>query len=171
MPVIDQAPVSVGIRYSRELLAHHCKGGKGYIAFDWTYELGAPSTEMLDPLLRAMFRDPKRIASNATRAKTDVVDIHLRAFNGCDASWPIIGTTRVNVVYQAILRDSGGAELTRWAGRGSAGPADEVQDLMKSTGEIGYLNALVGLAMRRAATGFVVGFEGDPVVRSRYYGR
>lgn len=173
VPVIDRAPVAVGVRYAQSLLSHHCKGGEGYIAFDWSYELGPPSVAMFAPLFDAMFREARTLEPGLAQGGTDVVEVDLKTFTGCDASWPILGTTWIDVSYEAVLRDAGGAELTRWTGTGRAGPADEVQDLMRPADdiEIAYLNALVSLAMRRAATDFLVRFERDAVVRARYYAR
>ncbi len=169
-PVVEPVPVSVGVYYADALRNHTCTGGKGYIAFDWTVAMGPPSIAMFDRLFAAMFRKAETVNTRpgATPAPEprDVIEVRLTEFNGCDARWPIIGTTTIRVAYEAILWSAQGRELARWQGRGQAGPRDPLDDYRPS-GEAAYLAALTSLAMRKAATDFVLNFEGNSVVQAR----
>lgn len=174
IPVMDPAPVSVGVYYGDALRNHSCTGGKGYIAYEWTFEMGPPSIEMFDGLLAGMFRNAETVTEipedTLIQDERDTVEIRMTNFTGCDASWPVTDRwTTVEVGYEAILRSAQGEELTRWRGQGTAGMSDPYQKYMTSTGEAAYLAALASIAMRKAATDFVVNFEGNPVVQSRLY--
>lgn len=172
-PVVDPAPVSVGIYYSEDLRDHKCTGDKGYIAYSWTFTLGPPSIEMFDVIFAALFRDvetrdtgPKITSPGDQR---DIIELHLSEFTGCQASWPILGTTVIDIAYEAIVRSDEGEELARWKGRGRAGPGDDLGGYSGSGWEPGlssHLNALASVAMRKAAADFVVNFENDPAVRT-----
>ena len=174
MPVVDPAPVAVGVYYPDSLRNHKCTGGKGYIAYDWIFELGPPSIAMYDKLLGAMFESIRNVdaepGSGQAQGDDDVIEIRMIEFTGCDAGWPVFGAS-VSVSYEAILWSPDGKELTRWNARGSAGPSDPYADHMDSGGEAGYLAALTKIAMRKAATDFVLNYEKDPVVRSRLLAR
>ena len=169
-PVVEPVPVSVGVYYADALRNHTCTGGKGYIAFEWTVGMGPPSIAMFDRLFAAMFREAETVDTSpgATPAPglRDVIEVRLTEFNGCDARWPIIGITTVRVAYEAILWSAQGRELTRWQGRGQAGPRDPL-DGYRPSGEAAYLAALTSLAMRKAATDFVLNFEGNSKVQAR----
>lgn len=173
--VVDPAPVSVGVYYGDALRNHSCTGGKGYIAYEWTFEMGPPSIEMFDGLLADMFQDTETVTESPEdtlmQDKRDVVEIRMTSFNGCDASWPIIGTSTVAIGYEAILWSAQGQELTRWPGRGSAGPSDSSQDFITSFDETAHLAALASIAMRKATTDFVISFDSNPIVQSRLYAR
>lgn len=174
MPVLDPAPVAIGVYYTDTLRNHKCTGGKGYIAYEWTFELGPPSIAMYDNLLGAMFENTSTVSAKPgagqARGNEDVIEIHMTEFTGCDASWPVFGAS-VDIHYEAILWSAEGKELTRWNARGTAGPADPYVDYMDSGGEAEYLAALTKIAMRKAATDFVLNYENDPVVKSRLLAR
>ena len=164
-PVIEPAPVSVAVYYSENLRDHRCTG-------DWTFAMGPPSIEMFDVIFAALFGDvetrdtgPKITSPGDQR---DIIELHLSEFTGCQASWPILGTTVIDIAYEAIVRSAEGEELARWNGRGRAGPGDDLEGYSGSAWEpeLAHLNALTGVAMRKAAADFVVNFENDPAVRT-----
>ena len=170
MPVVDPAPVSIGVYYPDSLRNHKCIGGKGYIAYDWTFELGPPSMAMYDKLLGAMFKSARTVdakpGTSSAQGTEDVIEVRMTGFTGCDASWPVIGAS-VTINYEAILWAPDGTELTRWNAHGAAGSSDPYVDYMDSGGEAEYLAALTKIAMRKAATDFVLNYENDPVVKTR----
>lgn len=170
MPVVDPAPVSIGVYYPDSLRNHKCIGGKGYIAYDWTFELGPPSMAMYDKLLGAMFKSARTVdakpGTSSAQGTEDVIEVRMTGFTGCDASWPVIGAS-VTINYEAILWAPDGTELTRWNAHGAAGLSDPYDDYMDSGGEAEYLAALTKIAMRKAATDFVLNYENDPVVKTR----
>lgn len=169
-PVVDPAPVAIGVYYPDSLRNHKCTGGKGYIAYDWTFELGPPSIAMYDKLLGAMFMSTRMVdaepGAGQARRDYDVIEIRLTDFDGCDVSWPVFGAS-VSIGYEAVLWSPDGKEMTRWNARGAAGPADPLPDDMDSVVEARYLAALTSIAMRKAATDFVLNYENDPVVKTR----
>lgn len=173
-PVVETAPVSVGIYYDDALRNHKCTGGKGYIAYEWTVEMGPPSVAMFDGAFATLFQEVENVDARpgvtAARSPWDVIEMRLTEYNGCDARWPVFGTT-VIVAYEAILWSADGRELTRWHGRGQAGPYVPDGEPMESQGEAAYLAAVTSLAMRRAAADLVINFETNPVVQARFFRR
>ncbi len=184
VPVVEPAPVSVGVFYSETLRNHTCTIGKDYVEIGrhtWKAAMGPPSIAMFDRLLAAMFRKTETADTRPGAAPTprDVIEVRLSEFNGCDVRPPIIGTTTVRIGYEAILWSAQGRELTRWQGRGQAGPGDSLYDYLETfsgplqilTGSkprvIAYLAALTSLAMRDAATNFLLNFEKNSVVQAR----
>lgn len=169
-PVVEPVPSVVGVYYADALRKHTCTGGKGYIAFKWTVAMGPPSIAMFDRLFAAMFRKAETVdtrpGASPVEEPRDVIEIRLTEYNGCDARWPIIGSTTLRVAYEAILWSPQGQELTRWLGQGQAGPRDPLDDYRLS-GEAAYLSALTSLAMRKAATDFVLNFEENSAVQAR----
>ena len=170
VPVVDPAPVAIGVYYPDSLRNHACTGGKGYIAYDWTFELGPPSIAMYDKLLDAMFERTRTVdarpGAGQAQGDEDVIEIRMTEFSGCDASWPVFGAS-VSIGYEVILWSPEGKEMTRWNARGAAGPFDIDPDERSWMEEAEYLAALTSIAMRKAATDFVLNYEKDPVVKSR----
>ena len=119
---------------------------------------------MLDPVFDELFE----IVHRGTGAGNDLVEVSLLQFTGCDARWPIIGTSTIEVAYEAVALSPEGVEVARWSGFGRAGPGDDLGESagLGSDPEQSHLNALTRLAMRRAAADLVVRFETEPSVRA-----
>ena len=80
--------------------------------------------------------------------------IELESFEGCEASWPIIGTTFMSVAYRARFLGADGTVVEDLTARGRSGPGDT------GYGAEGvHLTDLTEAAMRRAAADFVVQTE------------
>ena len=105
-PVIDPSPVSVTVHYDESLRNHHCTGDEGYISFSWTFALGPPSIEMFNPIFATLFKDvdfsDDHNESESSSEQREIIELHLTEFTGCQASWPIVGTTVVEIAYEAI---------------------------------------------------------------------
>ena len=180
-PVVEPVPVLVGVYYADALRNHGCTGGKDTFDFGWTVAMGPPSIAMFDGLFAAMFHEIETVDTRpgATPTPRDVIEVRLTEFDGCDARRPIVGIATVRVAYEAILWSAQGRELTRWRGRGQAGPRDpqdeyvagfpEIHEILTGsyTPEAAYLAALTSIAMRKAAADFVLNFEGNSVVQAR----
>jgi len=170
-PVVAPLPISVGVHYADDLKHHECTGDKGYMAYAWTFEMGPPSIELLDDVFRALFSDVEILETGYDIAspgdRKGVVDVHLLKFTGCEASWPIVGATVVEVAYEAVLRSAKGEVIAQWEGRGQAGPGDDFSEVQACVWEpeLAHLAALTRLAMRKAAAGFVVAFEANTAIQ------
>lgn len=171
-PVVEPTKIAVDIHYADDLQDHECTGDGGYIAFSWAFALGPPSIEMFNVIFATLFTDVEFSDASSEIAflgdQRDVIELHLSSFTGCQASWPIFGTTVIEIRYEAIVWSAEGEELVRWGGYGQAGPG---HDLLGNNGpmlepELAHLNALTSVAMRNAAADFVVNFETDPAVRA-----
>ena len=171
-PVVEPAKIAVDIHYADDLRDHECMGDGGYIAFSWTFALGPPSIEMFNVIFTTLFTDVEFQDTYPDFAspgdQRDVIELHLSEFTGCQASWPILGTTVIDIGYEAIVWSAEGEELARWNGRGRAGPGDDLQGYSGpvSEPELTHLNALTSVAMRKAAADFVVNYESDPAARA-----
>ncbi len=172
-PLVEPVPVSVSVYYSEDLRNHKCTVEKGYIAESWTFVMGPPSIQMFDTIFTGLFRDVETLdiaPETATpRDQRDVIELRLIEFSGCEASWPIIGTTEIDIEYRAILRSAAGETLARLEGRGHAVPRDDDPRLASSrwsVPEATHLAILTSAAMRRAAADFMINFENDPAVRA-----
>ena len=172
-PAVETLPGSIAIRYAENLRHHRCIAGKGYLAASWTIELGPPSIGMFDRIFSALFENPVTLqADTAFRMPANskgVIEVGLLNFDGCEVTGPI-GRQKITVAYQATLRARDGSVIARWEGRGSAGPADNLEGYTEKIpfGEIEtrYLGAVTSLAMRRAAADFVINFERDQSLRA-----
>ena len=182
-PVVEPAKIAVNIHYAEDLRDHECTGDEGYIAFSWTFALGPPSIEMFNVIFTALFKDVEFRDTPPDFTfpgdQREVIELHLSEFTGCQASWPILGTTVIDIGYEAIVWSAEGEELARWNGRGRAGPGDDPRGYsFEGLGykikrgslvlepELTHLNALTSVAMRKAAAAFVVNYENDPAVRA-----
>jgi len=171
-PVVAPLPISVGVYYADDLKHHKCTGDQGYIAYAWTIELGPSSIELFDNVFRALFADIEILETDHTIAplgdRKGVVDIHLSKFTGCDASWPIVNTTVIEVAYEAILRSAEDEVVAQWEGRGQAGPGDDLSELQNFAWEpeLAHLAALTNVAMRKAATDFIIEFETNTAIQN-----
>ncbi len=169
---MEPAPVSVGIYYSEDLRNHKCTGDKGYIAYSWTFALGPPSIEMFDILFTALFRDVETLdigpGITTSRDQRDIIELRLSEFNGCEASWPILGTTVIDIAYEAIVWSAEGEKVAQWKGQGRAGRGDDLGSYGGSAWEpeLSHLAALTSVAMRKAAADFIINFKNDPAVRA-----
>jgi hypothetical protein len=159
LPLTEPAAVPVEIVFAKDLRNHVCTGDNGYIAHSWTFEMGPPSIVMFDLVFSALFDKTQRVSRNS-----DVIELHLKEFNGCEASWPIIGTTQIRVTYEAIIRSAGGDEIARWEGRGTEGPNMARDGNLYD--ENGHLTLLTREAMREAAADFIVSFYKNPKVQT-----
>ncbi len=180
-PVVEPMPAPIGVYYADALRDHGCTGGEGTLDHGWAVAMGPPSIAMFDGLFAAMFRETETVDTwpGATPAPRHVIEVRLREFDGCDARPPIVGAAIVRVGYEAILWSAQGRELTRWRGRGQAGPRDSQDEYVAGfpklheiltgsyTPEAAYLAALTSMAMRKAAADFVLSFEGNSVVQAR----
>lgn len=168
-PVIEPLPVSVAVYYPDALRNHSCTGDNGYIAFSWTFALGPPSVELFDHLFEAMFENVETVDAGPENGRDgggkDLIELQLAMFNGCEARWPIVGTTVVEIAYKAIVWSAEGTEIAQWEGRGRAGPGDDLGQYA-AVSEVSYLAALTRVAMRRAAADFIVTFETEPSIRA-----
>jgi len=170
-PVVEKAPLRVAVVYDEALANHHCVVSKGYIAEDWTIDIGPPSTAAFTKALGAMFEKATVLpASQAGQAAGDqpVIRISLDAYSGCDGSWPIVGGT-IEVAYSARVTRGTVFALDGWTGRGRAAQADlEAYPSPESTLATGnegyYLARLTEIAIRKAVADFVANFEDDPRV-------
>jgi hypothetical protein len=171
-PIVNPLPIAVGIHYADDLRNHECTGDKGYIAYSWTFALGPPSIETFSTIFTALFENVEMQDTNPNSTSAgdqrDIIELHLTEFTGCQASWPIIGTTVIEIEFKAIIMSVDGEELARWNGRGRAGPGDDLHGYPMSLPEAerDHLNALTSVAMRKALVDFVVNFENDPTVRA-----
>ncbi len=172
-PLIEPLPVSVGIYYSEDLRNHKCTGDKGYIAYSWTFELGPPSIQMFDNLFTALFRDVETLDISpkitTSRHPRDIIELRLSKFNGCQAKWPILGTTVIYIAYEAILWSAEGKKVAQWKGQGRAGRGDDLGSYGGSAWEpeLRHLAALTSVAMRKAAADFIINFQNEPAVQDR----
>ncbi len=170
-PVVGKAPLRVAVAFDDSLANHRCVVSKGYIAADWTIEIGPPSMAAFTKALAAVFERATVLpAAQAGEAAIDqpVIRISLDAFSGCDASWPIIGSS-VEVAYFAKVMRGSVIVLDDWTGRGRASQADlEAYSLpggpLTTSIEGHYLARLTEIAIRKAVADFVAKFEDDPRV-------
>lgn len=174
MPLVDMSPIAVAIRYTDGLTHHRCVADKGYVAEAWTIELGAPSIAMFDKVFMALFAKTVAMGQGQTVAVAaeplPVIEVGLLSYDGCQASWPIVGTTSVKVAYEATLFGKDGARVAHWQGRGRAGAEDfDSQDAPGAGGwdiEGTYLADVTRLAMRKAAADFLINYDKNPAVRA-----
>ena len=155
-PLVKPVDHDLGVYYSPQLRNYSCIVDKGYIAAEWTIELGAPSVEMFEKILRSKFRTVERLQGDplTVAAGRKALVLELTSFDGCEASWPIIGTTRMSLAYRARFLRADGTLVADLTVRGSSGPADA------GLGDEGvHLTSLTEAAMRRAAADFAVQTE------------
>lgn len=173
-PLVEKIPVTVRILYADSLSHHQCTAGKGYISAAWSIALGSPSIEMFDGIFAALFDKPLTGDGSsqgaASNARAPLIEVRLLEYDGCEARWPIVGTTTVRITYEATLRDREGNLIARWQGRGKAMPADYASAVpgneMVASIEMQYLSTMTRLAMRRAAADFIINFEKEPGIRA-----
>lgn len=165
VPVIEAAPVSVVVKYSDKLRDHACVASKGYITASWSFALGPPSIEMFNTVFAALFKEVQFLDTASKMSvgpdKRDVIELQLSDFTGCDASWPILDTTDIDIAYKAIARNTKGEELLQWEGRGRATNEDLPQPYTGTDSDLegSHLAALTKVAMRKAAANFIINFE------------
>jgi hypothetical protein len=173
-PLVERAPMTVAIRYAEDLRHHKCLVHKGYIAETWTIELGQPSMDMFKRIFSALFDKTFTVGpglnGQSAERQAPLIEVRLLDYDGCEASWPIVGTANIGVAYEATLRDKGGAQIARWQGRGRAGAADYAAGTPDSGTGLGvealYLSTVTRLAMRKAAADFIIRYEQDPGIRA-----
>ena len=171
-PLIEKSLKPVVILYSANLQNHKCIIDKGYIAESWTIALGPPSMEMFNLIFEGIFDNPQVVGTNidalAFVEPKNLIEVSLLRFDGCEARWPIV-ESKIEVAYEAILRNANGGTIARWVGRGQAGP-DEISENYTATDpsiavEARYLSDVTGIAMRKAAADFVINFDKDAKIR------
>lgn len=172
-PLIEKSLIPVAILYSENLRNHKCILDKGYIAETWTMSLGPPSMEMFNLIFATTFENVLVMGSNSNAFSAarpmNIIEVSLLKYDACEAGWPIIGA-RIEVAYEAILRDTDGVTIARWEGHGQAGPEDNLEsyavDVPMIKVETRYLSAVTGIAMRRAAADFIINFDKDAEIRT-----
>lgn len=173
-PLVEMSSATVAIRYADALTSHRCVANRGYIAEAWTIELGPASIEMFNRVFASLFNETIPIGRAQMAAvageRLPLIEVSLLSYDGCEARWPIVGTTTIAVVYEASLFGKDGARIAHWQGRGRAG-ADDV-DWHDDRGVGGWdiegvhLAELTRIAMRKAVADFLVKYEKDPAVRA-----
>jgi hypothetical protein len=157
-PLVKPVNRTVGIFYSPHLRIYSCIVDKGYIAAAWTIQVGAPSIAMFNKILRSKFQNVEQLRENpltgSVPAGKESFLFELVSFDGCEASWPIIGTTRMSIAYRSRLLRADGSTVEDFTARGHAGPADAEPGL-----EGRHLTSLTEAAMRKAAADFIVQIE------------
>ena len=157
-PLVEPVDHDIAVFYSPYLRTYSCIVDKGYIASAWSIKLGAPSVEMFNAILRSKFRTVEQLQENplagsAPNAKKSLV-LELVSFNGCEARWPIIGTTRISVAYRGRFLGADGSTVEDLTAQGNSGPGDA------SPGDEGmHLTSLTEAAMRKAAADYIVQVE------------
>jgi hypothetical protein len=129
---------------------------------------------MFDTLFMALFAKTVAMGRGQTSAiageRLPLIEVGLLSYDGCQASWPIVGTTSVKVAYGATLFGKDGARVAHWQGRGRAGAEDfDSQDVPGTGGwdiEGTYLADVTRLAMRKAAADFLINYDKDPALRA-----
>ena len=126
--------------------------------------MGAPSVAMFDAILGALFEgieildlDPMTASPHSNN---DFVVLDLVAFDGCEARWPIIGTTAMEIVYGATFGSPDGDVIEELTARGRAGPGD-----VGLAGISRHLSDLTEAAMRKAGAEFVVKLDENTKIR------
>ena len=161
-PAAPSAPKTVGIFYADDLAHYRCETGKGYIFDRYVFELGPQSIAMFDTIFSGLFQKIDHLAkepADGGEGGRDTITIHLVGFDGCEASWPILGTTTIHVAYEGVFRSKAG-DIARVRGAGQADSYDIESNEM--TDAALYLGGLLQIAMRRAAAQFVLEFEQRP---------
>jgi hypothetical protein len=172
-PLVEKLQIPVVVQYSEDLQNHTCLVDKGYILETWAIALGPPSIDMFNLIFSALFEKamPINLDSDAMASirPRHIIELRLSMFDGCEASWPILGTS-VEIAYEATLHDVEGGIITRWEGRGKAGPGDTLENYMRANSTIGietvYLSNVISLAMRNAAADFIINFDKDVKIRA-----
>jgi hypothetical protein len=168
-PVVGQAPLHVAIVYDEALVRHRCVASRGYLADEWVIEIGSPSTAMFNAAFSAMFEKvlfiPEAKVSSIT-SEWYIVRVSLENYTGCDASWPIVGST-VEVGYVAEVIHQSEKVLTGWTGRARVSAEDYQSSPPNPSSrsfdvEGNYLARTTEIAIRRALADFVANFEEDP---------
>ena len=163
-PLVEQAPISIAIRYEEGLRNHKCTVSSDIFA-NWLIELGPPSIEMFDLAFSALFNKVIPLGSGvkeqAAAGQYPIIEVRLLEFDGCEAHTQILRS--IEVAYEATLHDNDGTLIARWQGRGRAGMG-AFREKIDSGDLTGYLSAVTSLAMRRAAADFIINFEQDPSI-------
>ena len=163
-PLVEPLEASIGVYYTEHLRNYSCVVEKGYIAAKWPMELGAPSVAMFDTILGAFFEDIEILdvdpMTALPRSEDDFVILDLVAFDGCEARWPIIGTTAIEIVYGATFRSADGDVIEELTVRGRAGPGDVGLARIPR-----HLADLTEAAMRKAGADFVVKLDENTKLR------
>jgi len=166
-PLAAPIPGVIDVFYPTEFQAYLCKTGKGYIFDTYRFDLGAQSVTMFDSILDGLFervehveRDP----DSAGRPRTHpAITLRLAQFTGCEAKWPIVGTTAVDIEYDATIYTRTGKAIAQITARGHADAFDIPTDA--GADESQYLGRLTRAAMRKAAASFVADFQRREEVR------
>jgi hypothetical protein len=160
--------------HAEDLRHHKCLVRRGYISETWPIELGQASIAVFDAVFSALFErvftlEPGRVGQAGGQA-LPLIEVRLLGYDGCEAKWPIVGTTTISVAYEATLHGKEGSRIARWQGSGQAGPADfTTENRDAGTGlrvEGLYLSTVTRVAMRRAAADFIVNYENNPAIRT-----
>jgi len=170
---ITQPPIASPIRgmidvfYPAEFQTYHCKTGKGYIFDTFRFDLGAQSVTMFDSILEGVFEHIEHVDRDpdfAGRSRPHpAITLRLVQFTGCEAKWPIVGTTAIDIEYDANIYTRTGKAIAQITARGHADAFDIPTGA--SADESQYLGRLTGAAMRKAAASFVADFQRREEIR------
>jgi hypothetical protein len=169
-PVVEKTTIKVAVVYDEALRNHRCTVSKGYIADEWSIALGSASMATFTPIFLSMFEDVVILPAGAETPMDDsryVIGLSLEEYTGCDAAWPIVGSS-VAITYSADVTHGSAKVLEAWSGFGEA----TVQDIEDPEGSASldvegkYLARMTTLAIRKAAADFVWNFEEDERVRA-----
>ena len=172
-PLVEKSLIPVVIFYAENLEKHKCIVDKGYIAATWAIEIGPPSVEMFNQIFDAFFEKAVVAGKHSDIVTYDgpksIIEVRLLSFDGCEARWPIFGTS-IEVAYEATLRTMDGVTIARWEGRGKAGPDDDLKNYTDTTSvtevEAQYLGTVTSIAMRKAAADFIINFDKNTEIRA-----
>lgn len=170
-PVVERVPLKMAAVYDEALRNYRCTASRGYIAEKWTVVLGPASVATFTPLFSAMFEDVVVVPAGGTPSMHDgryVIRLSLAAYSGCDAPWPIAGSS-VDITYSADVVRGSEKVLSGWTGHGQATAQDYAAAPPIGASldvEGNYLKRLTMLAIRRAAADFLWKFEEDERVRA-----
>jgi hypothetical protein len=160
-PLVAPIRGTIDVFYPAEFRTYDCKAGKGYLFDTFQIDLGAQSVTMFDRILEGLFehiehveRDPD--FAGGSRAHP-AIRLRLVRFTGCEAKWPIVGTTAIDIEYDADIYTRTGKAIAQITARGHADAFDIPTDA--SSDESQYLGRLTGAAMRKAAASFVADFQ------------
>ena len=166
-PLAARIHDTIGVFYPEELRGYRCKASKGYIADTFDFDLGPPSVAMFDTVLAGLFDHVAHVDGAPHRAGLDgahpMVSFQLIEFTGCEARWPIVGTTVIDIAYEAVISSRTGTQIARIIARGHADRFDLPNE--EQGDEAGHLSRLTAAAMRRAAADFVFEFERHTEIR------
>lgn len=164
-PLASPIHGTINVFYPEELRSYRCETGNGYLFDNFQLELGTQSVTMFDLVLEGLFEHVNHIGYDpifgGTIEKYPFIKFHLIRFTGCQAAWPIIGTTAIEIEYMASIYTQSGKVIAQIKAGGHADKFDLLvtDKETKYFDEASYLASLTRVAMRKAVANFVFGFQ------------